>query len=81
MASDSGGLLSLEGEGVCDHGDELRIRRFSLGVGDRVTEVLLQDLDVAAVPGHLDGVADFRDLRPELGDALRRILEGSQPLD
>ena len=64
MASDSGGLLSLEGEGVCDHGDELRIRGFSLGVGDRVAEVLLQNLDVAAVPGHLDGMADFGAFSP-----------------
>ena len=81
MTSDSGGLLSLEGESVCDHGDALAVRGLSLHVADRIAEILLQDLDVAPIPGHLDGVADFRDFRPEFGDALRRIVEASQPLD
>ena len=81
MASHPCGLLALEGEAVRDHGDEFRIGGFSLDIADRVAEELLQHLDVASIPGHLDGVADFRDLRPEFGGALRRIVEVSQPLD
>ena len=74
-------LLSAERETVRDHRDELRIRRFSLDVADRIAEELLQHFDIPSVPRDLDGVADFRDFRPEFGDALRRIVEASQPLD
>ena len=74
-------LLSAERQIVRDHRDALRIRRFALHVADRVAEDALERFDIAAVPGDLDGVADFRDFRPEIGDALRRIVEGSQPLD
>ena len=55
---------------VRDHRDELGIGRLALDVRHRVAEELLQHLDVAAVPGDLDRVADFRDFRPERGDAL-----------
>ena len=58
-------LLLPQREGVRDHGDELGIRGLALDVRHRVAEELLQHLDVAAVPSHLDGVADFRDFRPE----------------
>ena len=40
-------LLLAQGEGVCDHRDELAIRGLSLDVRYRVAEVLLQHLDVA----------------------------------
>ena len=55
---------------VRDHRDEFRIRRFSLDVAHRVAEELLQGLQIAAVPGHLDGVADFQGFRLEMGGAL-----------
>ena len=74
-------LLSAERQIVRDHRDALRIRGLSLHVADRVAEDALERLDIAAIPGDLDGVADFRDFRPEIGDALRRIVEGSPPLD
>ena len=74
-------LLSAEGQAVRDHRDEFRVGRFSLDIADRVAEELLQDFDIPSVPRDLDGVADFRDFRPEFGDALRRIVRGSQPLD
>ena len=59
------GVLAFEGKIVRDHGDKLRIRRFSLDAAHGVAEEPLQGLHVAAVPGHLDGMADFRDFRPE----------------
>ena len=74
-------LLSSQGQTVSDHGDELRIRGLALDIAHGIAEELLQDLDIPSVPRDLDGVADFRDFRPEFGDALRRILEASQPLD
>ena len=74
-------LLSSQGQTVSDHRDELRIGRLALDVADGVAEKLLQDFDIPSVPRDLDGVADFRDFRPELEDALRRIPEASQPLD
>ena len=74
-------LLSAERQTVSDHRDELRIRRLALDIAHGIAEELLQHFDIPSVPRDLDGVADFRDFRPEFGDALRRILEGSQPLD
>ena len=76
-----GHLLSAEREIVRDHRDALRIRRLSLDIAHGVAEDALERLDVAPVPRDLDGVADFRDFRPEIGDALRRFFDGSQPLD
>ena len=81
MVSPRGHLLFAQGNAVCDHRNTFTVRRLSLHVADRVAEDALERLDVASVPGDLDGVADFRDFRPEIGDALRRIVEGSQPLD
>ena len=63
-------LLHLEAQAVCDHGDELAIGGLALGGVDGVAEVLLQRLQVAAVPGHLDGVADIAGRsRPAIGSA------------
>ena len=76
-----GHLLFAQGNAVCDHRDAFRIRRLSLHVADRVAEDALERLDVSPVPGDLDGVADFRDFRPEIGDAQRRFCEAAQPLD
>lgn len=59
------GVLAFEGKIVSDHRNKLRIRRLSLDAAHGIAEEPLQGLHVAAVPGHLDGVADFRDLRPE----------------
>ena len=58
-------LLLAQGEGVGDHGDELRIRGLALDAGDRVAEELLQGLHVAAVPRDLDRVADFGTFVPK----------------
>ena len=74
-------LLSSQRQTVRDHGDELGIGRLSLHVAHRIAEDALEGFNVAAIPRDLDGVADFRDFRPEFGDALRRIVEASQPLD
>ena len=53
-------LLLLEAQVVRDHGDELAVRGLALDVRHRVAEELLQHLDIAPVPGHLDGVTDFQ---------------------
>ena len=50
--------LQLKLQFVCDKGDKLRIRGFSLGIADGITEEALQSIQIAAVPGHFDGVAD-----------------------
>ena len=63
-------LLALEREGIGDHGDEFAVRGLSLDIRHRIAEELLQHLDIAAVPGDLDRVADFQGLRPERGGAL-----------
>ena len=59
---------------VGDHGDKFRIRGLSLDIAHRIAEELLQRFQIPAVPGHLDGVADFRDFRPERRDALTAFL-------
>ena len=51
-------LLALELEAIGDHGDELRIGGLPLRVGDRVSKILLQGLQITPVPGHLNGVTD-----------------------
>ena len=58
-------LLLAEGERIRDHSDELRIGGFSLDIANRIPEILLQHLDIAAIPGHLDGVADFGTFVPK----------------
>ena len=52
------GVLATEGKIVRYHGDEFTIGGLALDIADRVAEELLQRLDVAPVPGHLNGVAD-----------------------
>ena len=51
-------LFPLELKTVGDHGDELAVGGLPLDVGDGVAEVFLQCLQIPAVPGHLNGVAD-----------------------
>ena len=74
-------LLSAERETVRDHRDEFRIRRLALNIRHGIAEELLQDFDIPTIPRDLDGVADFRDFRPEFGAAQRRFCEAAQPLD
>jgi len=64
------GVLAFEGKIVSDHGDKFWIRRFSLDAAYRIAEEPLQGLHIAAVPGHLDGVADFGTFVPKRGRAL-----------
>ena len=50
--------LELEGQFVCDKGDEFRIRGFSLGIADGISEKSLQRIQITSVPGYFDGVPD-----------------------
>ena len=68
-------LLPLQLQPVGDHGDELGIRRLALGVGDGISEVLLEGLQVAPIPGHLNGMADGP-LHPAGGGAVRLATSG-----
>ena len=43
---------------VRNQGDEFRIGGFSLGIADGVAEEALQGIQIAPIPGHLDGVPD-----------------------
>ena len=43
---------------ICNQGDEFRIGGFSLGITDRVPKEALQSVQIAPVPGHLNGMAD-----------------------
>lgn len=52
------GGFELELQFVSNQGDELRIRRLALGVAHRVAKEALQGVEIAPVPGDLDGVAD-----------------------
>ena len=60
IVSEIGNLagLELEGQFVCDKGDEFRIRGFSLGIGNRITKESLQRIQIPSVPGDFDGMAD-----------------------
>ena len=64
--------LDLQGEPVCDHGDKFRVGGLSLGAVDGVAEILLQRLQVAPVPGHLNGVADACAFRPTKSDLVSK---------
>ena len=59
------GVLAFEGKIVSDHRDKFAIGGFSLDAADGVAEEPLQGLHVAAVPGHLDGMADFGTFVPK----------------
>ena len=48
----------LELQPVCNHGDEFAIGGFSFCRIDGVAEILLQGVQIASVPSHLDGVAN-----------------------
>ena len=50
--------LELQLELVRDQGDKLTIRRLALGVAHRVAKESLQGIQIAPVPGNLDGVAN-----------------------
>ena len=50
--------LKLKLQFVSNKGDEFGIRGFSLGITDRIAEKSLQSIQVATVPGNLDGVPD-----------------------
>ena len=43
---------------VSDKGDKFRIRRFSLGIADRIAKKSLQSIQIPSVPGYFDGVPD-----------------------
>ena len=50
--------LQLKLELVRNQGDELRIGGLSLGIADGVAKEALEGIQVAPIPGHLDGVAN-----------------------
>ena len=50
--------LELEGQFVCDKGDELRIRGFSLGITDGIPKKSLQSVQITSVPGDLNSMSD-----------------------
>ena len=50
--------LELEAQAVRDEGDKLTIGGLSLGVGHCIAKEALEGLQIAPVPGHLDGMAD-----------------------
>ena len=52
------GRLQLKLQFISDKGNKLRIGGFSLGITDRIAEKPLQGIQIASVPGYLDGVAD-----------------------
>ena len=52
------GALKLQLQLVRNQGDELRIGGLALGVGHRVAEESLQGIQIAPVPGDLDGMAN-----------------------
>ena len=52
------GALELELQAVSDQGYKLTIRGLALGVAHRVAKEALQGVEIAPVPGDLDGVAD-----------------------
>ena len=58
MLHDASSLAALQCQTVREHRNELRIRGLSLGDTHGIAEVLLQRLQIAPIPCHLDGVAD-----------------------
>ena len=51
------GALELQLQPVGDQGDELGVCGLSLGVAHSVAEEALQSVQIAPVPGYLDGVS------------------------
>ena len=60
------GALELELQPVSDKRDELTIRRLSLGIAHGIPKEPLQGIQIAPIPGYLDGVAN-RPLHPAGG--------------
>ena len=52
------GALELQLKPICNQGNKLTIGGLPLGVADGVAKEALQGVQIAPVPGHLDGVAD-----------------------
>ena len=52
------GALKLQLQLVRNQGDELRIGGLALGVGYRIAEEPLQRIQIAPIPGNLNGVAN-----------------------
>jgi len=52
------GRLQLQLQFVSYKRNKLRISRFSLGIADGIPEKSLQSIQIATVPGNLDGMAD-----------------------
>ena len=52
------GSFQLKLELVRDKGDELTIRRFSLGIADGIAEKSLQGIQIPSVPGYFDGMTN-----------------------
>ena len=43
---------------ICDKRNELRIRGFSLGIGNCVPKEPLEGVQIATIPGYFDGMTD-----------------------
>ena len=78
------GALELQLKPIRNQGDKLTIGGLTLGVGYRIAKEFLQGVQIASIPGNLNGVADgplhsgrrgtegFCDLRVQyLGDGVR----------
>ena len=62
------GALELQLKPICNEGDKLTIRRLPLGIAHRIPKEPLQGIQIAPIPGYLDGVAN-RPLHPAGGRA------------
>ena len=51
-------LTALQCQTVREHRNELAVRGLSLGDGDGIAEILLQCLQIATIPRHLNGMTD-----------------------
>ena len=52
------GVFQLQLELIGDEGDELAVGGLAFCVGNCIAEEALEGIQVAPVPGHLDGMAD-----------------------
>ena len=50
--------LDLHPQLIGDHGDKFGIGRFAAAVLNRIAEISIQSIYIAAIPCHFDGVAD-----------------------
>lgn len=51
-------LFDSEPQLITDHCNKLAVGGFAFGIVDGISEIGGQHIDIAAVPRHLDGVAD-----------------------